>query len=88
MTVSVQLPGQRSKEGIVIPLDALFQQQGVYEVYVVDVNGTAHLRQVALIQQNEQQAVLASGVRAGEQVVTKGQNLLHDGVATEVIAHE
>lgn len=88
MTASVQLPGQRSKEGIVIPLDALFQQQGVYEVYVVDGNGTAHLRQVELIQQSEQQAVLASGVHAGEQVVTKGQNLLHDGAATEVVTHE
>ncbi len=63
-------------DAIVVPATAvMIGQQGTY-VYVVDNTGTAHQRPVVVDRTVGQRAVIASGVREGEQVVTDGQSRL------------
>ena len=53
-------------------------------VYVVNEDDTANVRPITVRQQDDRQAVIASGLRASEQVVTTGFGRLADGTKVEV----
>ena len=53
-------------------------------VYVVDADKTVSMRPVKVAQQDEKDAVIAEGVKAGEKVVTSGFGRLKDGAKVTV----
>jgi multidrug efflux system membrane fusion protein len=67
------------EQGLTVPTAAIDQgPQGPY-VWVIAPNGTAHTTPVKLRQQLHGQALVSSGLQAGEQVVTDGQYGLTSG---------
>ncbi|BCW95331.1 MAG: efflux RND transporter periplasmic adaptor subunit [Fimbriimonadales bacterium] len=65
------------------PKLALLEKGGITRVFVVE-NGVAKQRTLKVIATNTQ-VVYAEGVRAGETVVTRGQDLLSDGQPVRVL---
>jgi multidrug efflux system membrane fusion protein len=76
--VNVRLLIETLPQVVVIPTAALQRGPNGTFVYVV-ANDAAAMRQVTVTQQDDVQAVVASGLKAGEQVVTTGFARLTDG---------
>lgn len=75
--VSLQLSVQ--PHAVVVPASAVqTSQQGQY-VYVVKSDHTVEVRHITLDRQQGDEAVIADGVKGGEQVVTEGQLRLSPG---------
>jgi multidrug efflux system membrane fusion protein len=75
--VSLQLSSQ--PDAVVVPAEAVqTSQQGQY-VYVVKQDRTVELRHIKLDRQQGRDAVIASGLKGGEEVVTEGQLRLTPG---------
>jgi membrane fusion protein, multidrug efflux system len=73
-------------DALVIPSQALQTgQQGAY-VFVVKPDATVETRRVATARAQGNETVIASGLQAGEQVVTDGQARLVGGAKVEVRA--
>jgi multidrug efflux system membrane fusion protein len=69
---------------IVVPSEAVMTgQQGTY-LFVVGPDGTAHSQPVTVERTSDTYAVLSTGVRPGDQVVTDGQLRLTSGARVEV----
>ncbi|PWB32596.1 efflux transporter periplasmic adaptor subunit [Pseudomonas sp. SDI] len=63
-----------------LPRSALLDKDGSTRVWVVDPQQhTVALREVTLLERNEQSVTVASGVQVGERVVTAGVNSLKPG---------
>ena len=63
-----------------LPLSALLERDGKTQVWVVDPQQkTVATRDVAVLERTRDSIVLASGVKAGERVVTAGVNSLKPG---------
>jgi multidrug efflux pump subunit AcrA (membrane-fusion protein) len=71
----IQLP---AKTGIVVPHGALVTGPHGTSVFVV-ADGVAHRRDVEVVMETDQQALVASGVMAGEAVVVGGNAGLAEG---------
>ncbi|MFH0953274.1 MAG: efflux RND transporter periplasmic adaptor subunit [Verrucomicrobiota bacterium] len=72
------------REGaIVLPLSAVVPKKGEYMVFVVE-NGKALRRVVKVDSLSDRDAVIASGVSAGDEVVVEGNRALVDGLPVEV----
>ena len=67
------------KQATVVPEAALQRTQSGSIVFVVGKNGTAELRPVQVLRSTATQALISSGVKAGEEVVTDGQLRLRQG---------
>lgn len=67
-----------------VPTSALYQEKGVTSVWVVD-DGVVRLRPVQVGGVVGNDVVLASGVQAGQVVVTAGVNLLRDGQRVKIL---
>lgn len=78
MTAQVAVQSPSSETALVVPLTAVVDQGGGPAVWVV-VDGKAQRRPVEIRQYREDGAVLASGVQAGEPVVTVGAHKLVAG---------
>jgi multidrug efflux system membrane fusion protein len=75
--VSLQLSSQ--PDAVVVPATAVqTSQQGQY-VYVVKSDRTVELRHVKLDRQQGEEAIIASGLKGGEEIVTEGQLRLTPG---------
>jgi multidrug efflux system membrane fusion protein len=74
------------RQVVVVPTASVQRGPDGAFVYVVKEDNTAGMRPVRVSKQDDQQAVLASGVQAGEQVVTTGFGRLADGTKVEVSA--
>jgi multidrug efflux system membrane fusion protein len=75
--VSLQLASE--PDAVVVPAEAVqTSQQGQY-VYVVQPDRTVELRHIELNRQQGGEAVIASGLKGGEEVVTEGQLRLTPG---------
>src|SRR6266568_2674927 len=82
LTVRLQLYVEDS--AVVVPSQAVMNgQQGTY-LFVVNQDGTARSQPVTVERTAGAYAVIAQGVRAGEEVVTDGQVRLVSGAAVEV----
>jgi RND family efflux transporter MFP subunit len=64
---------------VVVPVDALVPQGEGYVLFVVDSNGTAHQRPVTIGGRTEAVVEVASGLAAGETIVSHGAYGVADG---------
>ncbi len=82
--VNVRLRVETLPQAIVVPTSAVQRGPNGTFVYVVADNDTVSARPVTVTQQNDTDAVLATGVRAGERVVTTGFASLAEGARVTV----
>ncbi len=68
----VQLVTAHQPDAILVPQEAVIQNQGQDNVYVVDAKNVAELRTVQLGPQYGQNVLVRSGLSAGETVIVKG----------------
>jgi multidrug efflux pump subunit AcrA (membrane-fusion protein) len=80
MFARVRIPVLAVEGAMLVPRDALFEDlQGAY-LYVADpVSRTARRRNVVVGEQGPEEALILSGIAQGDLLVTRGQDLLHDG---------
>ena len=72
------------KNAVVVPTAAVQHGvEGLY-VYVIGDDNKATPRPVKISHQNTQEAAIASGLKAGEKVVTNGQSRLKPGALVAV----
>ena len=86
MTATVQLVAGASARGgaLRVPLTALVQNQGATAVWLVE-KGAVKLVNVDVAGQADNDVLLASGVSAGQQVVTAGVNQLKPGQKVRIL---
>jgi multidrug efflux system membrane fusion protein len=75
-------------QGVVVPTAAVQRGPDGTFVYVVKDDATVAVRPITVQQQDDVQAVIASGLMAGEHVVTTGFGRLADGTKVEVTSAE
>ena len=75
-------------QGVVVPTGAVQRGPDGTFVYVVKDDNTVAVRPVMVQQQDDVQAVIASGLMAPERVVTTGFGRLSDGARVEVTSSE
>ncbi|MGQ4808522.1 Macrolide export protein MacA [Candidatus Entotheonellaceae bacterium PAL068K] len=80
MFTRVRIPVLALEQATLVPRDALLEDgQGSY-LYVVDPSAqTARRRNVVVGNQGSEEALILSGIVQGDLLVTRGQELLHDG---------
>lgn len=78
--VNAQISSAASREAIVMPRLALRNEN---KVYVINVDNRLEIRTVDVISTSEEQVLVASGVRPGEQVVTSTLPNAVDGMEVE-----
>jgi multidrug efflux pump subunit AcrA (membrane-fusion protein) len=80
MFARVRIPVLAIEGATLVPRDALLEDpQGAY-LYVADpVSRTARRRNVVVGDQGPEEALILSGIAQGDLLVTRGQELLHDG---------
>ncbi|RMN23850.1 Hemolysin D [Pseudomonas coronafaciens pv. zizaniae] len=86
VTLLVQMQPESGPQPLSIPIQALWMGAGsnTAEVFVYQPGGTVSIRAVSLGPVREGRAVIASGLVAGEQVVTAGAAFLQDGQAVSL----
>ena len=67
-------------DAVLVPQRAITDLQGMNQVIVVGADDVAHIRTVKLGAQVGPNVVIASGLNAGEQVVTQGNDKVRDGM--------
>ena len=77
--VIVRLLLETLRQVVVIPSAAVQRGSDAAFVYVIRANHTVAVQQVTVAQQNETEAVIASGLKAGDRVATTGFAQLSDG---------
>jgi multidrug efflux pump subunit AcrA (membrane-fusion protein) len=70
-----------SREGLVVPRDAVLPEDGSYTLFVVREK-RAEKRQIQVgLQSDSEIEVLGTGLREGDQIATVGNSELADGMA-------
>lgn len=82
----VEIRTDRRPEVVLIPKQAVIEEEGEMYVVVVGEGGTVRRVKVELGYQSEASVEVRSGVRAGDKVVTAGQGKLNDGDRVRVVA--
>jgi multidrug efflux system membrane fusion protein len=82
--VNVRLQVDTLQNVVVVPPEAVQRGPDGTYVFVVGANNSVSMRQVAITRQDAKHAVIASGVKAGEKVVTSGFGRLKDGTAVSL----
>jgi membrane fusion protein (multidrug efflux system) len=87
MFARVRVPIMTLDQALVIPRDALLEDDRSTYLYVVDRSTkTVRRRNLVLWEIGPEEAVVSEGLSAGETVVVRGQERLHDGAPVEWIA--
>lgn len=81
--VNVVLQLRTVDQAVVVPVTAVRTSETGDFVYVVDAEGAAHMRQVKRGTATNDRIVIASGLQAGEKVVTEGADKLKDGAKVQ-----
>ena len=87
MTAEVRFDQLKENNVIVIPTKILNQDTKGWYIYIVSQNGDkyyANKRYITLGQTTATQAVVLSGLRKGELVITDGYNLVRDGTPVKI----
>jgi multidrug efflux system membrane fusion protein len=82
--VNVRLRVETLPQAIVVPTSAVQRGPNGTFVYVIGENDTVSARNVTVTQQNDTDAVIASGIAANERVVTTGFASLSEGARVSV----
>ena len=77
--VNVRLALRTDHDVVTVPVAAVQRGPSGAFLYVVDKAGVAHRRAIVVSHQDEAVAVVASGLQAGEQVITDGASRVTDG---------
>jgi multidrug efflux system membrane fusion protein len=83
--VNVRLGVQKLANAVVIPLSAVNRGPKGQYVFMVGADNKVSMQPVALVTTQGQVAVVKSGVKAGDVVVTDGQMTLRPGVLVKVV---
>lgn len=83
MFANVLLTAAEKNDAVLVPREAVLQQDGTSSVFVVD-NNRAALKKVTLGMSDDKNWEIVSGISAGDPVVVFGQNTLRDGAAVTV----
>jgi membrane fusion protein, multidrug efflux system len=86
--VNIRLLINTLRQSVVVPTAAVQRGPDGTFVYVVKEDNSVAVRPVTVQQQNDLQAVIASGLMAAERVVTTGFGRLADGTRVEVTSAE
>jgi membrane fusion protein (multidrug efflux system) len=78
LLADVRIVTGRRESAITIPLDAILRRNGK-DVVFVEQNGISHMREVEITSERGPEAVIASGLSAGEKLIVVGQHNLRDG---------
>lgn len=78
LLADVRIVTGREANAIAIPLDAILRRNGK-DVVFVEQNGISHMREVEISSERGSEAVIASGLSAGEKLIVVGQHNLRDG---------
>ena len=87
MTAVVQFASKTATPQIKVPLTALYYEKSASSVWVVD-GGVVRLVPVTIAGAAGNDIVLASGVKAGQTVVTAGVNLLKPGQKVKILGND
>lgn len=85
MIAEVELDLGRAGNGVAMPLDALVRDAGGAFVWLLD-GGRVHRRAVVVAGARAGEAILASGLEAGDRVVVTVSSRLEDGLAVGEVA--
>lgn len=81
--VSLAMLLSRVEDVVKIPLGALFRDQGIWMVYVVE-RGRAKVRRVQVLARNDKEVAITEGLSPGDVVVLFPGDKVHEGVALKV----
>jgi multidrug efflux system membrane fusion protein len=84
--VHVQLQLGQSQPVLTVPTTAIGAGPNGAYVFVLDDKRQVHQRAVTVARQTSQWAVIANGLKVGEQVVSDGQSRLQDGAQVQTVA--
>lgn len=79
MTARVHFTTNKKSDGLLIPLTAIFQQDKQAAVWIVAADQSVSLRPVQVAAYRDDGAVIASGLAAGERIVSNGVHRLAAG---------
>lgn len=79
--------GPAASDALLIPLSAIYQQGKQTAVWVVADNHSVSLRQVIVAAYRDDGAVIASGLKAGERIVSAGAHRLSMGEVIQPVDH-
>jgi multidrug efflux pump subunit AcrA (membrane-fusion protein) len=84
--VEVRIQTASAPDAIVVPVAALFQDQGVdrYHVFVIGADGRAHRTNIKVGMRDRDLVQVTDGIRAGDLIVTSGGYALSDGLGVRV----
>ena len=85
MTARVRFQANEKRDGLLIPLTAIFQQGKQAAVWIVAADRTVSLRPVEIAAYHDDGAVIASGLAAGERIVSNGVHRLAAGEKIRII---
>jgi len=88
MTAEVRFKSHDKRDQLVVPLSAIFQQGDQSAVWIVAADHSVSLRKVVVAAYRDDGAVIASGVAAGERIVSAGVHKLNAGEKIRVIEGE
>jgi multidrug efflux system membrane fusion protein len=88
MTAEVRFKNHDKRDRLVVPLSAIFQQGDQAAVWVVAADHSVSLRKVEVSAYRDNGAVIASGVAAGERIVSAGVHKLNAGEKIRIIEGE
>jgi len=79
MNTTVSVKNTASKNATIIPYEAITEQLGEFYVYVVGDSSRVTQRKVDLGTQIKDNIIIKDGLKAGEKIVVKGVQKLHQG---------
>jgi multidrug efflux system membrane fusion protein len=88
MTAQVRFKSNDKRDRLIVPLTAIFQQDDQAAVWIVAADDSISLRKVQVAAYRDDGAVIASGVTAGERIVSAGVHKLHAGEKIRIIEGE
>lgn len=88
MTAEVSFKSHDKRDQLIVPLSAIFQQGDQAAVWIVAADHSVSLRPVQVAAYRDNGAVIASGVAAGERIVSAGVHKLNAGEKIRIIEGE
>lgn len=84
--VEVRVETASAPDAIVVPVAALFQDQGVdrYHVFVIGADGRVHRTEIKVGLRDRDRVQVTDGIKLGDLVVTSGGYALSDGLGVRV----
>lgn len=80
MNITMNVSTTSSKEEIVVPYKAVFEQLGVFNIYTVNDSSKAEIHQVKLGIKAGDKIVIKEGVKDGEKIIVDGTMNVQNGV--------